>query len=75
MKIATWRCADGRRMLVSELHDSHLANCIRMIYRGHDYLGRRVTVKTRALLPALLVEQEIRNIRRGERDYNNPLWG
>ena len=75
MRIQIWRCHDGRRMLVSEMHDSHLANAIAMIYRGHDAAGRRVTVKTRRLLSALLVEREIRNIRRGIRDYNNPLWG
>jgi len=75
MRIARWRCADGRRMLVSEMADSHLANSIAMIKRGHDYLGRRVGRKTAALLPALEIEQEIRKLKRGERDYNNPLWG
>lgn len=75
MKIRRWRCADGRRMLVSEMHDDHLKNAIAMIYRGHDYLGRRVTERTRRALPALLVEVEIRNIRRDDRNYNNSLWG
>lgn len=75
MRILRWRCHDGRRMLVSEMHDDHLANAIRMIYRGHDAAGRRVTMRTRRALPALLVEQEIRNIRRADRNYNNPLWG
>jgi hypothetical protein len=70
MKVLRWRCHDGRRMLVSEMHDSHLANAIAMIYRGHDAAGRRVTRKTARCLPALLIEQEIRNIRR----YDNPLW-
>jgi hypothetical protein len=70
MRILKWRCHDGRRMLVSEMTDSHLANCIAMIYRGHDACGRRVTPRTKRALPALLVEQEIRNIRR----YDNPLW-
>lgn len=58
-------------MLVSEMTDSHLANSIAMIHRGHDALGRRVGPKTRRLLSALLVEREIRDIRR----YNNPIWG
>ena len=71
MHIRQWRCHDGRRMLVSEMHDSHLDNAIRMIYRGYDAAGRRVTQRTRALLSALLVEREVREIRR----YQNPLWG
>lgn len=75
MRILRWRCHDGRRMLVSEMHDSHLANAINMIYRGHDSAGRLVTERTRRCLPALLVEREIRNIQRADRDYNNPLWG
>jgi hypothetical protein len=62
-------------MLINEMHDDHLRNAIAMIYRGHDAKGRAVTHRTRMYLPALLVEQEVRNIRRGERDYNNPLWG
>jgi hypothetical protein len=74
MRIRRWRCHDGRRMLVSEMHDSHLANAIAMIYRGHDAAGRRVTDRTRRALPALLVEREIRNIRRDDRNYNNPIW-
>jgi hypothetical protein len=70
MRIQIWRCHDGRRLSVDQMHDSHLANAINMIYRGYDAAGRRVTHKTKRLLPALLVEQEIRNIRR----YDNPLW-
>jgi hypothetical protein len=65
VKIQTWRTADGRRILVSEMTDSHLANSIAMIYRGHDVKGRRVTQKTARLLPALEIEQEIRRIQRG----------
>jgi hypothetical protein len=71
MKIARWRCADGRRLLVSQMDDSHLANSIAMIKRGHDMCGRRVGPNTKALLPALEVEQIVRQIR----NYNNPLWG
>lgn len=70
MRIRIWRTHDGRRMLVSEMSDAHLANAINMIYRGHDAQGRRVLERTRRALPALLVEVEIRNIRR----YDNPLW-
>jgi hypothetical protein len=62
-------------MLVSDMHDAHLENAIAMIYRGHDAKGRVVTYRTQRMLPALLVEREIRNIRRDERNYNNPLWG
>lgn len=71
MKIARWKCADGRRMLVSQMTDSHLANCIAMIKRGHDIQGRRVTARTSRLLPALEIEQTIRQIRK----YDNQLWG
>lgn len=70
MLIRRWRCHDGRRMLVSEMTDSHLANAINMISRGHDAMGRVVTYRTALALPALLVEREIRNIRA----YDNPLW-
>jgi len=75
MRIRIWRTHDGRRIRLDQLADSHLANCIRMIYRGRDVAGRRVTEKTRRMLPALLVEQEIRNIRRDDRNYNNTIWG
>lgn len=75
MRIQVWRCHDGRQMPVSEMHDRHLNNAIAMIYRGYDAQGRRVTYKTRRLLAALLVERTIREIQRGIRDYNNPLWG
>lgn len=71
MRVQTWRCADGRRMLISEMDDRHLNNSIAMIYRGHDAVGRRVTRKTARLLPALLVERDIRDLRR----YDNQLWG
>lgn len=70
MRILRWRCHDGRRLLVSEMHDSHLTNAIAMIYRGYDAAGRRVTERTQRALPALLIEREIRNIR----NYDNPLW-
>lgn len=70
MRILRWRTHDGRRLLVSEMSDSHLDNAINMIYRGHDAKGRVVGERTRRALPALLVEREIRNIRR----YDNPLW-
>lgn len=74
MRIQIWRCHDGRKLLVSEMQDSHLANAINMIYRGHDAAGRHVTQRTRRLLPALLVEREIRNIHRDGNNYSNPLW-
>ena len=60
-----WRCADGRMMFISEMTDSHLANCIAMIKRGHDAQGRMVGPKTMRMLPALEVEQEVRRIRKG----------
>lgn len=60
MRVPIWRCADGRRMLITQMTDSHLANCIAMIKRGHDARGRRVGPKTAALLPALEIVQEIR---------------
>jgi hypothetical protein len=75
MRIRMWRTHDGRRIRLDQLHDDHLANCIAMIQRGHDKAGRVVTRRTRLYLPALLVEQEIRNIRRDDRNYSNPLWG
>lgn len=74
MRIRIWRTHDGRRIPLNEMHDSHLANAIAMIYRGHDAKGRVVMHRTRRMLPALLVEREIRNIRRDDRNYNNPIW-
>lgn len=74
MRIRIWRTHDGRRIPLNEMHDGHLANCIAMIYRGHDAKGRIVTHHTSRMLPALLVEVEIRNIRRDDRNYNNPVW-
>lgn len=53
-----WVCRDGRRMKVGEMTDDHLANCIAKIYRG--WRGRA------HWLPRLLLEQEIRAIRRGQ---------
>lgn len=64
--VQRWRCHDGTRMLVSEMTDSHLAKSIAMIHRGHDAMGNVVRHRTRRLLPALLVERDIRRIRRGE---------
>jgi hypothetical protein len=52
-------------MFISEMTDSHLANCIAMIKRGHDAQGRMVGPKTMRMLPALEVEQEVRRIRKG----------
>lgn len=66
MKIATWRCHDGRRLLLSEMTDSHLANSIAMIHRGRDAKGRRVTSRTARLLAALEVERDVRRIQRGQ---------
>lgn len=66
MKIATWRCHDGRRLLLSEMTDSHLANAIAMIHRGSDAKGRRVTSRTARLLAALEVERDVRRIQRGQ---------
>lgn len=60
MKDSLWRCADGRKLFVAQMDDRHLANCIAMIKRGHDAAGRKVGPKTRALLPRLEIEQEIR---------------
>lgn len=71
MKILRWRTHDGRRMLVTEMTDSHLANAISMIRRGHDAEGRRVLPHTTAKLMALEIEQ----IRRNLRTYDNQLWG
>jgi hypothetical protein len=58
-------------MLVSEMTDSHLDNAIAMIERGHDAKGRVVTQRTGKLYYALIVQREIRDLKR----YQNPLWG
>lgn len=55
-----WRCNDGRRLLVTQMDDRHLANSIAMIRRGKDARGRTVGPKTRALLPALELVAEMR---------------
>lgn len=68
-----WRCADGRRMQLHEMKDSHLDNCIAMVRRGHQ-LGRPIGPKTRERLPALLAERDRRDIR-AMRFYRNKLWG
>lgn len=47
-------------MPVSQMDNQHLHNAIRMIYRGYDYLGRRVGVSAKAKLAALEIEVEIR---------------
>jgi hypothetical protein len=75
MRIRLWRTHDGRRIRLDHMADDHLKNAIAMIHRGHDAKGRIVTDRSRRMLPALLVEQEIRNIRRDDRNYNNPIWG
>lgn len=74
MRIRIWRTHDGRRIRLDEMHDDHLANCIAMVYRGHDAKGCIVSDRTKRMLSALLVEREIRNIRRDDRNYNNPIW-
>lgn len=71
MLIQTWRCHDGRQMLVSDMTDSHLNNAIAMIERGKDAKGRTVTRRTGKMYYALIVQREIRDLRR----YQNPLWG
>ena len=62
MKEAMWRCADGRRILVSQMSDQHLQRSIAMIHRGRDALGRRVGPRTAARLPALQLELQIRKM-------------
>lgn len=52
-----WRCADGRKMLIVQMTDGHLARAIEAIKRGHDAQGREIGFKTRALLPVLELEQ------------------
>ena len=71
MRDTIWRCADGRRIPISQMELRHLRNCIAMIKRGHDAQGRRVSRRTKSILPRLEIELVIRNIH----TYNNPLWG
>lgn len=53
-----WVCADGRKLLVSQLDDRHLANCIAKI--------RRHWPRWRAeYLPRLELELVIRQVKRG----------
>lgn len=70
MLIRIWRCRDGRRIRLCDMHDAHLNNCIAMIQRGHDAAGRKVMPRTKATLQALLVERDIRDLRK----YDNRLW-
>lgn len=60
MKQACWRTNDGRTMGIDKMKSSHIENCIATIKRGHDAEGRRVTWRTKALLPALELELVIR---------------
>lgn len=63
-----WRCHDGRRILITKMEDEHLCNCIDMIKRGKDGMGRRVNAATRALLPVLLLEHKRRMRKYHEED-------
>jgi len=55
-----WRCRDGRRLLVSEMSDSHLVNAINLIRRSRGW--------RRQYLDRLRLEIEIRQLglRRGK---------
>lgn len=55
MQDTVWRCADGRRVLVSKMEYSHLLNCIAKIQRSRK--GWR-----KEFLPRLLLEITIRDI-------------
>jgi hypothetical protein len=52
-----WVCADGRALLVSQMEDRHLANCIAKILRSRS--GWR-----REYLERLQIELVVRSIRR-----------
>lgn len=54
MRDTVWRCADGRRLLVSEMSDSHLHNTIAKVRRE----GWRIKY-----LPRLEIELTIRAIK------------
>lgn len=57
----TWRMKDGTRVLIRHMTDRHLANAIRMIERGYDKDGAKVSPETlKRGLPALRAEQERR---------------
>lgn len=52
-----WTCADGRTLLVSQMEDSHLHNCIAKILRSKT--GWR-----RQYLERLQIELVVRSIKR-----------
>jgi hypothetical protein len=54
MRDTVWICRDGRRLLVSEMSDSHLVNAINMILRNRRWRRR--------YLDRLLLETEIRKL-------------
>ena len=54
MRDRVWRCRDGRRLLVSEMSDSHLHNAVVMILRSRGWRLR--------YLDRLLLEIEIRKL-------------
>lgn len=62
MHIPVWVTHNGRAIPINKLDDRHLGNCIRMVQRGMDYMGRTVGPKHKRLLGALLVEAEVRRI-------------
>jgi hypothetical protein len=51
-----WVCRDGRQVLVSQMADSHLANCIALILRKRKW--------RREYLDRLQLELVIRSIKR-----------
>lgn len=57
MKDTVWICADGRKVLVSQMEYSHLLNCITKIRRSRT--GWRQNY-----LPRLELELTIRSIKR-----------
>lgn len=52
MRDTVWTCSDGQRLLISQMTDSHLINCINKIIRDRTW--------RRKYLPRLLLEREIR---------------
>ncbi len=54
MQDTMWKCADGRRVLVSQMEYSHLLNCIAKIQRHKNW--------RREYLPRLELEITIRDI-------------
>jgi len=53
MRDMVWTCRDGRQLLVSEMSDQHLANCVRLI---------QLTGWRRRYLDRLLLELDIRRL-------------